>query len=640
MCGIAGFVGGYVAGLVNRMNALQRHRGPDGEGVFQDAAEEVALGHVRLAILDLTDLAAQPMDSQDGRYVLVFNGEIYNFQELRTELAGLGHSFRSCGDTEVLLHGLQQFGPSYVKRLNGIFAFALWDRRKRELLLARDHLGVKPLYYTAAAPGTLLFASELKALCAYPGLPREPDFEVLQQHLAYCHASDERTAMKGISRLPPGAILSWSATTRQYSIQTYWRPDFHTAKSPDRGRAVEELRETIRDATRRQMVSDVPVGSFLSGGLDSSLITALAARKFGPAFEGYTITYPTSDNILDCFDDDAPHARNVAGQLGLKLREIEIRPDVTSLWPRLVYQLDEPLADPAAISCYLVCRLARDQGTKVLLSGQGADELFGGYPRYQLTAAMAPVNWTPRIVRSFVARSAALLPGAWQGQFGSGLRRVRRAAIALGDDADGRFLNYCASTPQAEISRVLTPQVRRELHGKSFKTTCVRHMKSRGLAGLDRFQERDLAIYLPNHNLLYTDKIGMAVGLEVRVPLLDLELVGKVLTYPPAWRLSRLTTKALLRDAARGILPDSIIDRRKAGFGAPYRKWLRYDLAEMWNDLMSEVSIRRRGWFDQAAVQAARTRSQAGSVDLYMLQWVLLTVELWARQFIDRCPGS
>ena len=207
MCGIAGLVGGFVAGLVNRMNALQRHRGPDREGVFQDAAEEVALGHVRLAILGLTDLAAQPMDSQDGRYVLVFNGEIYDFQELRTELADLGHSFRSSGDTEVLLHGLQQFGPIYVKRLNGIFAFALRDRQKRELLLARDHLGVKPLYFTAATPGTLLFASELKVLCAYPGLPWESDFDVLQQHLAYCHACDEHTALKGIRWLPPGAFL-------------------------------------------------------------------------------------------------------------------------------------------------------------------------------------------------------------------------------------------------------------------------------------------------------------------------------------------------------------------------------------------------------------------------------------------------
>ena len=289
MCGIAGFMGGFVSGLASRINALQRHRGPDGQGVFEDAGADVALGHVRLAILDLTELAAQPMHSQDGRYVLVFNGEIYNFQELRTELAGLGHSFRSNGDTEVLLHGLQQFGPSYVERLNGIFAFALWDRRDRELLLARDHLGVNPLYYTEPINGSLLFASELKALCAYPGLSREADFEVLQQHLAYCHASDERTALKGISRLPPGAILSWNTAIRKYTIQTYWRPDFHADKFPDRGRAVEELRETIREATTRQMVADVPVGSFLSGGLDSSLITTLAAKKFGPAFEGYTI---------------------------------------------------------------------------------------------------------------------------------------------------------------------------------------------------------------------------------------------------------------------------------------------------------------------------------------------------------------
>lgn len=639
MCGIAGYVGAFEAGLAARMNAAQAHRGPNGQGVFECATEEVSLGHVRLAILDLTEHASQPMHSSDERYILVFNGEIYNYADLRAELAAAGHTFTSTGDTEVLLQGLAYQGESFLDRLNGMFAFALWDRRERVLLLARDHLGIKPVYYTEPSTGTLLFASEIKALCAHSGVKREVDPAVIQEHLAYCHASGDRTALKGVKRLPPGSLLRWTAATRRAIVRQYWNPSFESRSTGNRQQEARKLQGLLETATARQLVSDVPIGAFLSGGLDSSLITALASKHVGSSFECYTITYPSEENVLDGAEEDTPYARRLAHDLGLHLREIELRPEVASLWPRLIHHLDEPLADPAAISCYLISKLARDSGTTVLLSGQGADELFCGYPRYRVMQTMRWLTLIPRPLRRVLSAGAKFLPGAREGRRGTTLRRVRRVLSSFDEDTDERFLSYCASTPEPEIDRILSQDMQDALGTCRFKDHCLEHMRSRGLRGVLRFQDRDLSLYLPNHNLLYTDKMGMAVGLEARVPFLDLELVRETARYPAKWKIVRGVTKVLLREAARGIVSDEIIDRPKAGFGAPYRKWLRYDLAPMWNDIMSESAIKRRGWFDPFALQEARRRSQAGQVDLYMLQWAALTIELWARQFIDRNPA-
>lgn len=638
MCGIAGYAGDFIPELAHRMNAAQAHRGPDGEGVYEIANAEIALGHVRLSVLDSSAAAAQPMCSSDGRFVLVFNGEIYNFKELRRQLSTLGHVFISSGDTEVLLHGLQEYGISFIEQLNGMFAFGWWDGQERELFLARDPIGIKPLYYASPRPGTLLFASEIKALFAHPVLAREPDFEALQQHLAYCHCCGERTALRSVKRLLPGHWIRWRASARTAQSRKFWALGGYGTETKDRQAAAVELHDLIREATIRQLVSDVPVGAFLSGGLDSSFLTALAAREIGREFRCYTVTYPRSDNTLDRAAEDAPYARRLASSLGVKLEEIELAPTVADVWPKLIHHLDEPIADPAIVSSYLVCKLAKQNRTSVLLSGQGADELFCGYPRYPLAHATSALDWLPASARRVVARGADWLPGAQEGRLGALLRRVKRVLVELHRPPERRFLSYCANTPEREFSRILSPQFKEALHGHAFLDDCLQHMNESGMAGLRRLQTRDLSIYLPNHNLLYTDKTAMAVGLEARVPLLDLELVKHVMRYPDEWLLSGRKTKILLRDAARGVVPQEIIRRSKAGFGAPYRKWLRYDLAEIWNELTSEASVRRRGWFDYAALQDIRTRSQRGKDDLYMLQWTALTVELWARQFIDRNP--
>jgi asparagine synthase (glutamine-hydrolysing) len=617
------------------MSEILAHRGPDGLGIFEDKQSRVALGHTRLAILDLSDNSAQPMYSPDRRYVLIYNGEIYNFKELRELLIGKGCVFKSTGDTEVLLWGLVTFGESFIEKINGMFAFAFWDSLERKLLLARDPIGVKPLYYTEPRPGLLVFASEIKAILAHPQVQREPDFTALYQHLSFCHASVDRTAFKHVKRLSPGFLLRWSQDSPRPELSRYWRPSFSNHSPSDRGAAVDQLRQSLEQATRRQLVADVPVGSLLSGGIDSSLITILAARDLGGRLSCYTITYPDSENVLDRFVDDTPYARNVANLLGLRLLELEIKPEMVSMWPKLIYHLDEPIADPAAIASFLISDTARQHGTTVLLSGQGGDELFGGYVRYQVMNATNWMGALPLTLQNFLSTGADMIPGSREGSVGAMVRRVRRVLLGLDKNPDKKFLAYCSSTPLNEILAVLSEDFARQVVESTPLDECLEHMAREKLSGINRFLERDLSIYLPNHNLLYTDKMGMAVGLEARVPLLDLELVNKVTQYPSGWKLSGRTTKAILREAAQGIVPDQIVKRRKTGFGAPYRKWLRYDLEELWNDLTSAENVKRRGWFNHAGLQKARQRSQEGKTDLYMLQWAVLTIELWARIFMD-----
>ena len=631
MCGINGTAGYLEPGLIQRMNVAMRHRGPDGMGIYEDVGARLALGHVRLSILDLSNAAAQPMHSRCGRYVLVFNGEIYNFRELRRELAR-DYTFRSTGDTEVLLRGLEVQGEEFIKRLNGIFAFACWDALERELIVVRDQLGIKPLYLTELPRGGIAFASEIKSLLQIPDVPREPDFVALQQHFAFCHASEDRTALAAVRRLPAGQILKWSPTKgmRQYP---YWKLEFGTDTTSHKD-AVDRLVTEIETATKRQMVADVPVGAFLSGGLDSSLLTTIAARE-NSDLQCFTVSVDASDNRLDQVSPDIPYARKLAQLLGLTLHEIKMTSSVADMWPKMIYHLDEPIVDPAVFSCYRICEAARDMGIKVLLSGQGADELFGGYPRYWLMNVWNRLNVIPSAARQLIARGGALLPGSWSGAAGANLRRVRRVLTAANLSPNRRFLEYSAGTPQAEISAILSPGFRDAVGSKSATDECLDKMNSSRWPAPDCYYERDLKTYLCNHNLLYTDKMSMAVGVEARVPLLDMELVNLAVRYPDAWKVAAGKTKRILREAAAEIVPPEIIKRKKAGFGGPYRGWLRNDLAEMWQDFSSPSMVNRRGWFDADALRSARERSDSGKVDLYQLQWAVLSMELWAQQYID-----
>lgn len=639
MCGIAGLVGEFVPGLMELMNRVQRHRGPDGEGVFEDPSAEVGLAHVRLSILDLSDAASQPMHSADGRFVLVYNGELFNFRELRRELEREGRRFRSTGDTEVLLQAWERYGQAVLSRLNGMFAFAIWDRQRRELVLARDQFGIKPLYYYPLANGGLLFASEMKALCAYPRLERSLDPVALQQHLAFGHACGNRTILKGVQRLGPGSWLRWSAKNRTSEMSSYWRPERNTAPPSDRADAVHELRRRLVVAVERQLVSDVPVGLALSGGLDSSLLAA-AAAQFTTRLDGFTIASTAADNRIDQMPPDLPFARLIARRCGLQLQEIVLDVEHADLWPRLLYHLDEPVVDPAIISCYLVCAAARQRGVTVLLSGQGADELFAGYPRYRAWAWTARGEGLPKAVRAGLARVGSWLPGAWPGALGGVLRRGRRLLHGLPLSADERFLHYAATSSEHVIRGMLSEELREVLRQQRPLDECRAYLEACGFTSVDAYLDRDQRIYLPNHNLAYTDRTSMAVGVECRVPFLDLELADFVNRLPNAWKLQGGASKAILREAARGLVPDSVIFRPKAGFTAPYRTWLATSGASLWNELMTEDAIRRRGWFDPHALTALRKSSLRGRADYYLLQWAVMTLEYWARAFLDVNPAA
>ena len=634
MCGINGFAGDFSPGLIARMNELSTHRGPDGSGVYEVPFSSVALGHVRLSILDLTGAADQPMVAADDRGVLVYNGELYNYRELRKDLIQRGCQFSSSGDTEVLLKGLIEYGEAFIAKLNGIFAFAFWQPTLGELLIVRDQLGVKPLYYTELGAGEVLFSSEMKALYAHPKFNASPDFFGIQQHLAYCHSSGERTALAGVKRIPPGHLMRWKKG--KYRIEQYWKADYSIAQTGSLYENSVELTAAIETAVAGQLVSDVPVGAFLSGGLDSSLITVLAARELGAELRCYTSTYDLADNKLDQTNLDIPYARTLAKKLGLQLDEIVLSPNVAELLPRLIYHLDEPIADPAAIGCFLISEKASSDGTKVLLSGQGADELFAGYPRYRAMHLSQHIDKFPMRLKKTLAGTAELIPGALEGRAGALLRRSKRVLRDLDVSPTSRFLAFCASTTQADVSSVLSEDVKATLGNSTYQEDCLMHIERGELRDFNRFRDRDVSIYMPNHNLLYTDKMGMAVGVETRVPLLDMELVRRACRFPSSWLVKGKVDKRILRSAARGIVPDEIIDRPKAGFGAPYRKWLRYDLEELWHEVSSRDVISSRGWFDYEAVQNVRSLSQSGKADLYMLQWAIITLELWARQFIDR----
>ncbi|GIX05145.1 MAG: asparagine synthetase B [Planctomycetaceae bacterium] len=642
MCGLAGLVGRFDPGLMSRMNYLQRHRGPDGCGVYEESQLQAALGHVRLAILDLSDAAAQPMLSANGRYVLAYNGEIYNFRELRRELELKGYRFRSRGDTEVLLYSWQEWETRAPERWNGMFAVAIWDRWKRQLWLIRDPFGVKPLYYYQFPDGALIFASEIRAVLGDPNVPREIDFVSMQQHLTLGHTSGTRTLLKRVERLAPGTGLHWSAEERQCRLFRYASCSASTPHPAARQRSlrttdlVAECRHRLATAIQRQLVADVPVGIALSGGLDSSLLACLAKQQGSTQLTAFAVSIQPRDNRLDQAPPDLPYARLVAQHSDIRLEEIELHVEQTTLWRQVLQYLDEPIVDPAILSSYLVCAAAREAGVPVLLSGQGADELQAGYPRYRAVAWTQSWEFLPRSVRRWIARAADRLPGSWSGPLGGLLRRGRRLLRELPCSSGERFLRYAANTPEDIVQSVLHPDIRQLVHREAPMDDCRAYLSRSASPGLEDFLARDQQVYLPNHNLTYTDRTSMAVGVECRVPFLDLELTEFLNHLPAHYKLRGQQTKWLLRRVAREVVPQEILRRPKAGFTAPYRTWLAEGASTLWSDVMHPEQLRRRGWFVPEVVQRLRQQSLQGQADWFMLQWGLLTIELWAQYFLDR----
>lgn len=631
MCGIIGYSGRFDATALRAGLAAIRHRGPDDAGVFVDEYAGVGLGHARLSIIDLSPLGHQPMAGLDGEVQVIFNGEIYNYRELRRELESKGHCFRGHSDTEVLLHLYLQEGEAFLTRLNGIFALAIFDRRSGRLLIARDALGVKPLYVTTNARG-LAFASEIKGLLALVPEARDIDVVALHRYLSFLWCPGEGTPLRDVRKLGPGEALA----VRNGLIERRWTwYQLPVARNVPgnigEAAAVQGTAAAVRTAVHRQLVADVPVGAFLSGGLDSSAVVAFA-REAAPGIRCFTIN--AHGGAEEGATDDLPYAREVARHLDVPLDVVDIDAGrMAADIERMVVQLDEPLADPAPLNVLYICQLARSHGIKVLLSGAGGDDLFTGYRRHRALELERLWSWLPAAARSGIERAASRLDKrrAWARR----LAKMTSGAALAGDE---RIANYFRWASEPGLLALYAPAVRQSIAGQAAAEPL--------LAFLDRLPdsaprlERMLAIeqrfFLADHNLLYTDKMSMAVGVEVRVPLLDLELVEFAARIPPRFKQRGSVGKWVFKKAMEPHLPRHVIHRPKSGFGAPLRRWMRHDLRPLVGDMLGRDSIVRRGIFDPDAVAALIRANDSGTVDASYTLLSLTAIEIWCRHFLDR----
>ena len=645
MCGICGTAGFADRALLERMTAVISHRGPDDEGHYISPDGRVGLGNRRLSIIDLSSAGHQPMSNEDGTVWLTCNGEIYNFQELRRQMIRAGHRFRSNTDTEVIVHLYEDLGIECLQKLNGMFGLAVWDERKHRLLLARDPLGIKPVYYTQIG-NRLLFASEVKCLLQSDLVQVEPDLEALHYFLCFLWVPGPKTMFKGIHKLMPGEMLTWEDGRVQ--VQRYWDVAFDEVSSRSEKELVAELKELLTQAVRRQLISDVPVGCFLSGGLDSSSILALATQVTGGPVETYTIAYQTEDARLEQSGEDRYYARRVAEYFGANHHEIEVQPDIASLLPEVVWHLDEPVADPAAITSLLICRAARPEVT-VLLSGQGADEVFAGYRVHRNDRFARWLSCIPRPIRNglflpalqVIPRIKDCLPGTIPGLAMAVHRYSDKLLRGVDLPPEERYVFYHSYYTHAQLLSLYTAEMREGVVGFDPAQTHLAYFKPTvGTNFLNRTLYVDLKTFLTELNLTYSDKMSMAASVEVRVPLLDRSVVEFMGQVPASFKINGLTTKYLFRKAMRGIVPDEVIRRRKAGFGAPIRKWLVSDLRPMIEDLLSASRLQERGILDPTAVRRLLDENFSGTQDHTYRIWAFLTLEMWMQTFADRRQPS
>ncbi len=632
MCGICGIVGEADEPLIKNMLAAIAHRGPDDAGTYvADAANgaRVGLGHRRLSIIDLSAAGHEPMSDATGELWLTYNGEIYNFQEIRKELEKRGHKFKSHSDAEVIIYAYREWGLNALALLNGMFAFAIWDARDNSLLLARDRLGIKPLYY-ADTPAGLAFASEIKALLTIPNIKRDVDLESLDQFLSFLWTPDPKTIFRGVNKLPPGHFLIYK--NGHAEVRQYWDLEFNEDESLSEADWIERVREQIERSTRLQMIADVPLGAFLSGGVDSSSLVALMCGMAEQKVTTYTFGFKSEDLKYDILEDDVKYAREVGAKFATDYHEDFFEPQVMELLPKLVYHLDEPVADPAAITSFLICKAAREKLT-VLLSGMGGDEVFAGYPRHLAVRLAEAYNLIPSFIsRPLVAAIPASVPGKFNAVFRNTKKLARSASLPLRE----RYLGFGTYFTAADKGELYANELARA--AKDFDAY-HRHQKYFDKVADEDFVNQmlyvDLKTFLPCLNLTYTDKTSMANSLEVRVPLLDHELVELAARIPARLKIKGLTRKYILKKAAEKWLPRQIIYRKKAGFSAPLRAWLRRDLREMVEDLLSETNINRRGYFDYREVRRLIDDNLTGREDNGLKVFQLLMLELWHREFID-----
>ncbi|MEO6529198.1 MAG: asparagine synthase (glutamine-hydrolyzing) [Gemmatimonadaceae bacterium] len=608
MCGITGFAGmpGLEAERESTLRAMCAaiiHRGPNEEGRFQ--APRVGLGMRRLSVMDVA-MGQQPMGNEDGTVQLVFNGEIYNHRQLRRELIARGHAIATSSDTEVIVHLYEDFGDDLVHSLRGMFAFALWDTRRERLFIARDRVGIKPLYYWEHGGG-VAFASELRSLLALPGFPRRVSSEAIAHYLVLGYVPESLCIFDGVRKLPPGHRLTWSEADGVHTNR-FWSPLRKERSGITDDQATEELRALLRESVELHLESDVPLGAFLSGGIDSSAVVAQMAQLMPGRVKTFSIGFDEASH------NEAPHAALVAREIGTEHTELIVRPDADVLVDSVITGFDEPFGDPSSLPTFLVSQMAREHVT-VALSGDGGDELFGGYTRY---TELLTRRELPRLARRAVARIAEHLP---QRTFG------RNRLLDLSRTLQGRYTATVATPPGVReggmLSQALAAQMppMNALLAAAFSPVAGRDL-------LAQMTAVDLVTYLPSDILTKVDRMSMSVSLEARVPLLDHHLVEFAAALPSRLKVRDGVGKWILRRAITGLVPDRVLAHPKRGFGVPLERWFREDLSYRLTALQAP-NARIRPYVDAGAVQRLIDEHRAGRRDHHHLLWRLLVLEVW-----------
>jgi asparagine synthase (glutamine-hydrolysing) len=622
VCGIAGIVRWNGAPVLEHeirgMCGAIVHRGPDEEGVY--LGDGVAIGMRRLSIIDLEG-GHQPISNEDGSVWIVFNGEIYNYRELRRDLERDGHRFSTDSDTETIVHLYEDLGPRCVERLRGMFAFAIWDERRRRLLLARDRLGIKPLYYSERN-GELIFSSELKPILQVAHVPRAIDWGAANHLFTFLSTPSDQSIVEGIAKLPP-ARVAIASSGQQLEIQRYWDVQFQPNEKASEAELVEQLREMLAEAVTLHQVSDVPVGAFLSGGLDSSAVVALMAKPAAGRLKTFSIGFAESEF------DELQYARDVAKAFGTDHHDLVLRPDVVGIVEDLTWYLDEPFGDTSAIPTYMVSKLASEH-VKVVLSGDGGDELFAGYDKYVVEGRERQYDRIPAVLRKAAGAVGSALPEGMTGR-----RFLRHLAL----DGPRRYLDASTMFRADALRKLFRPDAYQHLAQHDPLAESLEALQHGGRDWLAAVQYRDLHTYLPLDILTKVDRATMAHSLEARPPLLDHRLVEFAATVPARFRLRDGTTKYLFKQAMRGILPDAIIDRQKHGFAVPLAKWFRGDLAGFARELLLSDRCRQRGFFEPRYLERLLQLNDRGrNLDLQL--WTVMSFELWCQRFLDPTPRA
>jgi asparagine synthase (glutamine-hydrolysing) len=628
MCGLVGIIHEQCHVYIKKMTNAIAHRGPDDSGYYSD--ELISLGHRRLSIQDLTVNGHQPMISDDGRYVLIFNGEIYNHWEIRESYKDK-YKFKSSSDTETVLYGYIEYGVDLFAKLNGIFALAIYDTFTHDVIIARDQFGVKPLYYYQDE-NAFLFGSEIKSFLVYPQLDRSLDYEALCNYLHFLYSPGEKTPFSKVKKLLPGHYMSIKASLpNQKQVTKYYEIPFDNSYSNlSETELIDALEQKLIKAVQRQLLSDVPVGFFLSGGLDSSLIVAIARKILPKNSDIRCYTIDTGEEDYEGFVSDIHYARKAANHLNVDLVEIKSEPtDIVNL-DKMVYHLDEPQADIAPIHVLNICQQARNDGYIVLLGGTAGDDLFSGYRKHQSLYFERYFKYIPGFAKDIFSNVIKSIKSN-----NPTFRRIKKVVAELHKSTEERLLGYYAWLPLNTNKGLFKPKISETLNDYNPEQILVDSLKniSKEKSLLNKMLFWDMKYFLTDHNLNYTDKLSMATGVEVRVPFLDLELVDFSTKIPPSMKLKGKTTKYLLRKVAERYLPHDIIYRPKTGFGSPVREWVLGDLQTEINERLSRNNIEKQGIFSYEAVANLIEDNQNGKIDASYTILSLLTIDSWIKQF-------